>query len=63
MKVDAGKVADEVVSHLSGLVSSKVEVTLEIHAEVEDGVPDKVVGMVMKNCKPLKFKSQWFEES
>ena len=36
---DAGRIADEVISHLSGLVGAKVTVTLEIHAEVPSGRP------------------------
>ncbi len=31
---DAGRIADEVISHLAGLVGSKVKVTLEIEAEI-----------------------------
>jgi hypothetical protein len=40
---DAGKIAEEVVQHLSALMNSNVEITLEIKAEVPDGVPDNVV--------------------
>jgi hypothetical protein len=36
---DAGRIADEVISHLVGLVGSDVRVTLEIEANVEAGVP------------------------
>ena len=36
---DAGQIADEVISHLSGLVGSEVRVTLEIDAEIPDGGP------------------------
>jgi hypothetical protein len=60
---DAGRVADEIVSHLVGLVGSQVEVTLEIHAEVADGVPDKVVRTVTENSRALKFSDHGFEES
>jgi hypothetical protein len=31
---DAGRIADEVIAHLSGLVGSSVKVTLEIEADV-----------------------------
>ena len=31
---DAGKIAEEVIAHLAGLVGAEVTVTLEIHAEV-----------------------------
>jgi len=40
---DAGRVADEVIAHLVGLVGAKVRVTLEIEAEVPSGTPDQVV--------------------
>jgi hypothetical protein len=59
---DAGRIAEEVVQHLAGLVGSKVEVTLEIHVEIPEGVPDHVVRTVTENCCTLKFKSQGFEE-
>jgi hypothetical protein len=34
-----GAFAEEVLQHLAGLLHANVEVTLEIHAEVPDGVP------------------------
>lgn len=59
---DAGKIAEEVVQHLTTLLNSKVEITIEIKAEVPDGVPDNVVRTVTENCRTLKFKSHGFEE-
>ncbi len=59
---DASKIADEVINHLVGLVGSSVHVTLEIEAEVSDGVPDNVVRIVTENGRTLKFTSQGFEE-
>ena len=59
---DAGRVADEIVAHLVGLLGSQVEVTLEIHAEVPDGVPEKVVRTVTENSRTLKFADHGFEE-
>ncbi|MFO1077938.1 MAG: Swt1 family HEPN domain-containing protein [Planctomycetota bacterium] len=58
---DAGRIADEVISHLAGLVGSKVRVTLEIEAEFVDGVSDQVVRTVTENGRTLKFTSQGFE--
>lgn len=52
----------QVLSHLVGLVSSKVTVTLEIHAEVPDGVPKHVVRVVTENCRTLKFSNHGFED-
>jgi hypothetical protein len=60
---DASKIADEVVAHLAGLVGAKVEVTLEVEAEIPAGVPDHVVRTVTENARTLKFKSQGFEEA
>jgi predicted AAA+ superfamily ATPase len=59
---DAGRIAEEVISHLTGLVGSKVRVTLEIEAEVPDGAPDSVVRTVTENARTLKFTSHGFEK-
>ena len=59
---DAGRIADEVISHLSGLVGAKVTVTLEIEAEVTSGAPDHVVRTVTENSRTLKFTNQGFEK-
>jgi len=59
---DAGRVADEVVAHLEGLVGSEVTVMLEIEAEIPSGAPDNVVRTVTENGRALKFMSQGFEE-
>ena len=58
---DAGRIADEVVSHLTGLVGTSVKVTLEIDAEIPSGAPDHVVRAVTENSRTLKFTSQGFE--
>jgi predicted AAA+ superfamily ATPase len=59
---DAGRIADEVVAHLTGLVGSKVKVTLEIEAEIPSGVSEQVVRTVTENCRTLKFGSHGFEK-
>jgi hypothetical protein len=59
---DAGKIADEVIQHLTSLLGANVEVTIEIQANVPDGVPDNVVRIVTENAATLKFTSQGFEE-
>lgn len=58
---DAGRIADEVIAHLAGLVGSTVTVTLEIDADVPAGVPEQVVRVVTENGRTLKFQSQGFE--
>ena len=59
---DASRIADEVISHLSGLVGANVNVTLEIEAEIPNGAPDNVVRTVTENSRTLKFKNQGFEK-
>ncbi|KAA0227462.1 ATP-binding protein [candidate division KSB1 bacterium] len=58
---DAGRIADEVIAHLAGLVGAKVKVTLEIEAEIPTGAPENVVRIVTENSRTLKFVSQGFE--
>jgi hypothetical protein len=59
---DAGRIADEVIAHLAGLVGSTVEVTLEIEARAEPGIPENVVRTVMENSRTLKFTTHGFEK-
>lgn len=59
---DAGRVADEVIQHLTKLVGAEVEVTLEIQARLPDGASDKTVRDVTENCRTLRFDSFGFEE-
>jgi len=60
---DAGRIADEVISHLEGLMGSNVTVTLEIDARIPDGAPENLVRIVTENSRTLKFTSQGFEDS
>ena len=59
---DASQVADEVISHLSGLVGAEVKVTLEIEANIPSGAPEDVVRTVTENSETLKFRSHGFEK-
>jgi len=59
---DAGKIAEEIVQHLSALPGSSVEVTLEIHAHISDGAPENIVRTVNENCSALRFKNFGFEK-
>jgi len=59
---DAGRIADEVISHLVGLVGANVTVTLEIGAEIPTGSPENVVRTVTENCQTLKFFNHGFEK-
>jgi predicted AAA+ superfamily ATPase len=58
---DAGKIAEEVIAHLSGLVGADVRVTLEIQADIPSGTPDNVVRVVTENCRTLRFSDHGFE--
>jgi hypothetical protein len=60
---DAGRIADEVLGHLTTLKSARVTVILEIQAEAPEGVPDGTVRTVTENCRTLKFKDHGFEEA
>ena len=60
---DAGRVAEEVIAHLTGLVGAKVTVTLEVEAQIPSGASDQVVRIVTENSRTLKFTSQGFEAS
>ncbi len=54
--------AEEVISHLSGLVGADVTVTLEIAANIPNGAPDNIVRTVTENSNTLKFRSHGFEK-
>jgi len=54
---DASRIADEVITHLVGLVGSSVKITLDIDADIPAGVPDNVVRTVTENSRTLKFGS------
>ena len=59
---DAQQVIEEVVQHLTGLPSADVKITMDIEANVSDGVPEDVVRTVTENCRTLQFTTQEFEE-
>lgn len=58
---DAGRVAEEVVQHLSTLQGAEVDVTLEIQVRVPGGIKEDVVRTVSENSSTLKFESANFE--
>jgi len=59
--LDASRVADEVIAHLTALPNAKVKVTLEIEADIPEGAADSVVRTVTENSRTLKFSIQGFE--
>jgi hypothetical protein len=59
---DAGRISEEVIRHLSSLVGSNVQLTMEIQAEVPEGIPEDRQRIVNENCRTLKFRAFGFEE-
>jgi hypothetical protein len=60
---DAGRIAEEVVQHLSSILGANVEISLEIRADLPQGASEKVVRDVTENCRTLKFGQYGFEEA
>jgi hypothetical protein len=58
---DVGRIAEEVLQHLTTLRGGTVRITLDIEAEAPDGVSDDVQRVVTENCQTLKFSSHGFE--
>jgi predicted AAA+ superfamily ATPase len=58
---DAGTIAQEVISHLAGIIGADVKVTIEIDAFIPSGASEQIVRTVTENCRTLKFTSQGFE--
>ncbi len=59
---DASRIAEEVAQHLTGLVGAKVEITMEIRADLTESASEKTIRDVTENCRTLKFEHYGFEE-
>jgi predicted AAA+ superfamily ATPase len=59
---DAGKIAEEIIQHLTLQPGATVEVTLEIQAQMPEGAADTTVRTVMENARTLKFSTHSFEK-
>ena len=59
---EAGTIGQEVIQHLQALLGADVRITLDIEADVPEGVPDRIVRIVAENARTLKFESFGFEE-
>ncbi|MFQ5631671.1 MAG: ATP-binding protein, partial [bacterium] len=59
---DAGQIAQEIIQHLTSLQQAKVQITLEIRAEIPDGADEQAVRTVTENCRTLKFRHYGFEK-
>ena len=58
---DASKIADEVITHLVGLLGSSVRITMEIEAAIPEGAPEHIVRTVTEDHREMKFQSHGFE--
>jgi hypothetical protein len=58
---DAGRIADEVLSHLITRSGARVEVTLEIQGQFDEAVEEAIQRVVSENCSTLKFKDFGFD--
>jgi hypothetical protein len=59
---DAGRIAEKIIQHLTTQPDARVQLTLEIEADLPEGAPDNIVRTVTENARTLKFKDQGFEE-
>ena len=60
--LDAGRISEEAIQHLSALPRATVTLTLEIEADVPEGLPEDIARIVTENGAALKFGYQEFEE-
>lgn len=58
---EAGRIAQEILTHLVNVPGAQVQVTLEIEVVAPEGIPENVVRTVTENARTLKFKSHGFE--
>ncbi|MDP9475319.1 MAG: DUF499 domain-containing protein, partial [Actinomycetota bacterium] len=56
----AGAISQEVVQRLAAIMGSEVRVTLEIQADVPEGIPEKIERDVSENCDTLRFREHRF---
>jgi hypothetical protein len=57
-----GTIGHEVVQHLQAILGADVKITLDIEADIPDGVPDQIVRIISENARTLRFESFGFEE-
>ena len=59
---DVQRLMEEVISHLSLLDGSQLDVSLEVNVMVKDSVPPQIVRTVSENCRTLKVQDFGFDE-
>src|SRR5262249_27549956 len=57
---DAGRIAEEVVAHLNGVVGTETEIVIEIRSVNNEGFPEEVVRIVNENAITLRFRHHDF---
>lgn len=62
LAADAGRVNENVFSHLSSKIGANARVTLEIHVHRAEGFDEQTVRTVSENANSLGFESHAFEE-
>lgn len=60
--LDASKIGEEIITHFASLIGANVRITIEIEAEVPNGIPDSVIRIVTENSRTLKFQNHSFED-
>ncbi|MCP5487625.1 MAG: ATP-binding protein [Verrucomicrobia bacterium] len=58
---DAARIAEEVVRHLTAKIGASVQVSLEIQAEIPDGIDEATTRTITENSRTLKFRISEFE--
>ena len=58
---EAGRIAEEILQHLSTIRGTQIKVTLEIEATIPSGVAEDTQRVVTENCQTLRFDKQGFE--
>jgi len=59
---DVARLVEEVISHLTALDGTSVEVTLEVNANSPGGLPQPVVRAVAENCRTLRVAAFGFDD-
>ena len=60
---DMGKIAEEILQHLTTQRGGKVRVTVEIDAEMPEGLTDSDRRVIGENCQVLRFRNHGFEKA
>ena len=60
---DMGKIAEEILQHLTTQRGGKVTVTVEIDAEVPEGLSEGDRRVIGENCQVLRFRNHGFEKA